>query len=367
MTLIVNPVYICRHIFIRTKLRMENTTKTKKKSPVLFIVIGIVAIAAFFGIRSLLHNLKYETTDNAQIESRSVPVISRVAGYIDSLGVDDYSKVKQQETLITIDDTEYALAVMQAKADVLNAQADQANAQAMYNNALANRKLAVANANVQLSRLTKAKADVTRDEALLKEGAITEKQAEDSRSAYDASSKQYIANQDQINLATTQVAVAEAQIQKVKALIETRTAALRQAELKVQYCTITAPVSGRIGKRSVEKGQFIQAGAPLFSIVNDESFWIVANFKETQLEKMKEGQEVNIKLDGYPDLKIKGKISSFSSATGSKFALLPADNSTGNFVKITQRVPVKIEIVDAGKYKDYLRAGLSVEVEVNVQ
>lgn len=346
---------------------MENTTKTKKKSPVLFIVIGIVAIAAFFGIRSLLHNLKYETTDNAQIESRSVPVISRVAGYIDSLGVDDYSKVKQQETLITIDDTEYALAVMQAKADVLNAQADQANAQAMYNNALANRKLAVANANVQLSRLTKAKADVTRDEALLKEGAITEKQAEDSRSAYDASSKQYIANQDQINLATTQVAVAEAQIQKVKALIETRTAALRQAELKVQYCTITAPVSGRIGKRSVEKGQFIQAGAPLFSIVNDESFWIVANFKETQLEKMKEGQEVNIKLDGYPDLKIKGKISSFSSATGSKFALLPADNSTGNFVKITQRVPVKIEIVDAGKYKDYLRAGLSVEVEVNVQ
>lgn len=367
MTLIVNPVYICRHIFIRTKLRMENTTKTKKKSPVLFIVIGIVAIAAFFGIRSLLHNLKYETTDNAQIESRSVPVISRVAGYIDSLGVDDYSKVKQQETLITIDDTEYALAVMQAKADVLNAQADQANAQAMYNNALANRKLAVANANVQLSRLTKAKADVTRDEALLKEGAITEKQAEDSRSAYDASSKQYIANQDQINLATTQVAVAEAQIQKVKALIETRTAALRQAELKVQYCTITAPVSGKIGKRSVEKGQFIQAGAPLFSIVNDESFWIVANFKETQLEKMKEGQEVNIKLDGYPDLKIKGKISSFSSATGSKFALLPADNSTGNFVKITQRVPVKIEIVDAGKYKNYLRAGLSVEVVVNVQ
>lgn len=367
MTLIVNPVYICRHIFIRTKLRMENTTKTKKKSPMLFIVIGIVAIAAFFGIRSLLHNLKYETTDNAQIESRSVPVISRVAGYIDSLGVDDYSKVKQQETLITIDDTEYALAVMQAKADVLNAQADQANAQAMYNNALANRKLAVANANVQLSRLTKAKADVTRDEALLKEGAITEKQAEDSRSAYDASSKQYIANQDQINLATTQVAVAEAQIQKVKALIETRTAALRQAELKVQYCTITAPVSGKIGKRSVEKGQFIQAGAPLFSIVNDESFWIVANFKETQLEKMKEGQEVNIKLDGYPDLKIKGKISSFSSATGSKFALLPADNSTGNFVKITQRVPVKIEIVDAGKYKNYLRAGLSVEVVVNVQ
>ncbi len=115
------------------------------------------------------------------------------------------------------------------------------------------------------------------------------------------------------------------------------------------------------------KGQFIQAGAPLFSIVNDEAFWIIANFKETQLEKMKEGQEVDIKMDGYPDIEIKGKISSFSQATGSKFALLPADNATGNFVKVTQRVPVKIDIVNPEKYKDVLRAGLSVDVEVNVK
>lgn len=364
MTLIVNQVYFCPRNF---KSTMENTNPPRKKSRVLFIIIGIVAVAAFFGIRSLLHNLKYETTDNAQIESRSVPVISRVAGYIDSLGVDDYGQVSADQTIIKIDDAEYALAATQAKADWMNARADEANAQAGYQNALANKKLASANADVQLTRLNKAKADLTRDEALLKEGAITTKQLEDSRSNYDAASKQYIANRDQINLASTQVAIAEAQIQKVRALIETRKAAYDQAQLKLSYCRITAPISGRIGKRTVEKGQFIQAGAPLFSIVNSESFWIVANFKETQLEKMKLGQEVTVKIDGYPDAEVKGKVSAFSQATGSKFALLPADNSTGNFVKVTQRIPVKIDIVNAAEYKNILRAGLSVEVEVNVK
>lgn len=368
MTYIVNQVYFCAfNIRMENKSDMENTTPPKKKSPVLFIVIAVVAVAAFFGIKSLLHNMKYEITDNAQIESRSVPVISRVAGYVDSIGVDDYGKVGQNELILKIDDAEFALAEVQAQAELLNAKADATNAQASYSNALANKKLAAANADVQLTRLNKAKADLTRDEALLKEGAITPKQLEDSRSTYDGAKKQYTANQDQINLASTQVAIAQAQIQKINALIETRKAALDQAKLKLSYCKIVAPVAGKIGKRSIEKGQFIQAGAPLFSIVNDEAFWIVANFKETQLEKMKEGQEVNIILDGYPELEIKGKVSSFSQATGAKFALLPADNATGNFVKVTQRVPVKIDIIDAAKYKNVLRAGLSAEVEVNIK
>jgi len=341
-------------------------TPQKKKSPVLFIVLPVVAIAAFFGIRSFIHNLHFEITDNAQIESRTVPVISRVAGYIDSISVDDYGRVKANETLIKIDTKEYALQEVQAHADLLNAKADEVNAAASYTNALANKKLASANADVQLTRVTKAKNDLNRDEALLKEGAITQKQLDDTRSTYDGAAKQYIANQDQVNLASTQVAIAQAQVQKVKALIETRKAALDQASLKLSYCTVVAPVTGRIGKRTIEKGQFIQAGAPLFSVVNDEKYWIVANFKETQLEKMKEGQEVDIKLDGYPDLVIKGKVTSFSQATGSKFALLPADNASGNFVKVTQRVPVKIEIVTPEKYKDVLRAGLSAEIEVNV-
>lgn len=347
---------------------MENTTPpTKKKNPVLYVMAGVVVIAAFFGIRSLLHGLKYETTDNAQVESRSVPVISRVAGYIDSLGVDDYGTVKAGATLVKIDDQEYKLAVAQAKADLMNAQADMANAEAGQRNSFANRKVASANASVQKIRVDKAQADLKRDESLYKEGAITLKQLDDSRSNFDAASRQYGANLEQVNLASTQVSTAEAQVQKASALIELRKAALEQAELRLSYCRIVAPVTGKIGKRNVEDGQYIQPGAPLFSIVNDENFWLVANFKETQLEKMKEGQEVSIRLDGYPDIDIKGTVSSFSRATGAKFALLPPDNATGNFVKVTQRVPVKIDLINADQYKDILRAGLSAEVEVSVK
>jgi membrane fusion protein, multidrug efflux system len=346
---------------------MENNTPSpRKKSPLIFVVGAIVALAAFFGIRSLLHNMAYEATDNAQIESRAVPIISRVSGYIDSLQVDDFGEVKQGQLLIKIDPQEYTLAVVQAKADVMNAEADLANAQAAHRNMLVNKKFADANAAVQQSKLSKARNDLARDESLFKEGAITQKQLDDSRATYDAAEKQYTSNMAQVELAVTQIATGEAQLQKARALIETRKAALEQAQLKLSYCSITAPVTGRIGKRTIERGQYIQAGSPLFSVVNDEKFWIVANFKETQLEKMKVGQQVTIKLDGYPDTPIAGKVSSFSQATGAKFALLPPDNATGNFVKVTQRVPVKIDIVSPEKFKDILRAGLSVEVDVNV-
>jgi membrane fusion protein (multidrug efflux system) len=348
---------------------MENTLPPagKKKSPLIFVIAGILGIAAFYGIKSLLHNLKYESTDNAQIESRAVPIIARVSGYIDSLGVDDYDKVNGGQLLIKLDNQEYALAVAQARADVMNAEADLANAQAVYRNSQVNKRLATANADVQQSRLTKARADLDRDEALFKENAITQRQLDDSRANFDAVNKQYIANQEQINLAATQVSTGEAQLQKAKASIETRKATLDQAVLKLSYCRIEAPIGGRIGKRTIEKGQFIQAGSPLFAVVNDEKFWIVANFKETQLEKMHEGQEVDIKLDGYPDMEIKGMVTSFSQATGAKFSLLPPDNATGNFVKVTQRVPVKIDIIHPEQYKNVLRAGLSAEVEVNIK
>ena len=345
---------------------MENTATPAKKKIAPFIIAIIVLVLAFFGIRALLHSWKYESTDNAQVESRAIPVIARVAGYIDSLRVDDYGKVAAGEALITIDPEELRLSLVQAQAEWQNAQADMANAQAALLNAGANKRVASANADVQRTRKEKAFADLTRDEALFKEGAITQKQLDDSRSTHESASKQYTANAEQVNYASTQVSIAQAQIQKINALIETRKAAVDQAKLKLSYCSIKAPAAGRIGKLSLEVGQYVQPGQTLFTIVNDEKYWIVANFKETQIEKMKEGQEVEITLDGYRHTPIKGKVSSFSLATGAKFSLLPPDNSTGNFVKVTQRVPVKIEIDKAEDYKHILKAGLSVDVEVKV-
>lgn len=338
----------------------------KKRSPVIYIALAAVLLAGFYGVRAFLHGLKYESTDNAQVESRAVPVISRVSGYLDSIAVDDYGKVSSGQLLVQIDPTEFELALRQAEGDLLNAKADVANAEAALRNAQANRRVAEANSAVQQVRLNKAEADLKRDEQLYQEQAVTSKQIEDTRSTAETTRKQLAANREQVSLAGTQVATAEAQLQKARAQMEVRTAAVEQARLRLQYCTITAPVSGKIGRRNLEKGQFIQPGAPLFSIVNDEVYWIVANFKETQLEKMKEGQRVRVILDGYPDVEIEGTVGSFSQATGSKFALLPPDNATGNFVKVTQRVPVKINLSKEAQYKNILRAGLSAEVEVEV-
>jgi membrane fusion protein (multidrug efflux system) len=310
--------------------------------------------------------MSYESTDNAQIETNAIPVVSRLAGFIDSLSVSDYSEVGRDQLLISIDDREYALAVLQAETDLANAKADLANTQAQLNNSIANKQVALANEDVQKTRLQKATDDLKRDEGLYKDGAITQKQLDDSKNNFESTQKQLNANQKQVAFASSQVFTSDAQIRKAQATVDTRKAALDLAKLKLSYCNVYAPVKGRIGKRNLEVGQYVQTGQPLMTVVNGDKFWIVANFKETQLEKMKVGQEVTVKLDSYPDVEIKGKVASFSLATGAKFSLLPPDNATGNFVKITQRVPVKIELDNEVKYKDILKAGLSVEVDVKV-
>ena len=139
-------------------------------------------------------------------------------------------------------------------------------------------------------------------------------------------------------------------------------AAIDQIKLKLTYTKIYAPQAGKIGRKNVSVGQFIQAGTPLFSIVNDTTFWVVANFKESQIASLTPNKQVDLRVDAYPDIKLTGTVASLSDATGARFALLPPDNSSGNFVKVTQRVPVKIWINDVAKYKDILRAGLSVYV-----
>ncbi len=345
---------------------MENQTPKKRKAAP-FIIGAVVIVAAFFGVRALLHAFAYESTDNAQIETNAVPIVSRLAGFIDTLNVKDYDDVKEGQLLISIDDREYKLGVLQAQTDLANAQADLANAQAQLNNAIANKQVAAANEDVQKTRLQKASDDLKRDEGLFKDGAITQKQLEDSKNNFESAEKQLTANQRLVAYANSQVATAQAQIKKAQAAVDTREAALELNKLRLSYSKIYAPVTGKIGKRNLEVGQYVQPGQVLTTVVNKEKFWVIANFKETQLEKMKEGQEVDIKLDGYPDVEIKGKVSSFSLATGAKFSLLPPDNATGNFVKITQRVPVKIELLDEAKYKDILKAGLSVEAEVKVK
>lgn len=351
---------------------METTTTPesptpKKKSKAIFILPVIIGLGAFFGIKTYIHSVNYESTDNAQIETNTLPVISRVSGYVDSISVSDFGDVKAGQLVLQIDDNEYKLAVKQAQADLLAAMADLSVAQSNLTNSSANSGVVKANSDVQKTRLDKAKTDLARDEALYKEGSITKKQFEDSKSNYETTLKQLDANNQQLVLANSQNATSNAQIEKAKAAVELRQAMLEQAQLRLSYTKIYSTINGKIGKRNLEQGQYVQAGQNLMTVVNSDVFWVVANFKETQVEHLKLGQEVSIEIDGYPDTEVKGKIESLSEATGARFSLLPPDNASGNFVKVTQRVPVKISIENIKDVKAILKAGMSVDVSVHIK
>ena len=346
---------------------MENSDD-KKMTPKTIItrvvLVLLLCVAAFFGFKKINYEMHHETTDNAQVEARLVPILPRVAGYIKTLNVEDYSTVQKDSLLAEIDDSELQLQLIEMEADLAQAQTDIENARASVINAQSSVESAKANLEVVQARRDKAQKDYQRDQNLLNDAAITQKQADDSKANYDVNNKQYDATKNDINVAQTRVGVLQAQLKKAEAQIAVKKARIDQQKLKLSYTKIYATSSGKIGKRNIDEGQFVQAGAPLFTIVNDGDFWVVANFKETQIEHIKMGDEVRVKLDAYPDVDIKGKVVSFSDATGAKFSLLPPDNATGNFVKVTQRIPVKIELENAAQYKDKLRAGMSVEASI---
>jgi len=215
-------------------------------------------------------------------------------------------------------------------------------------------------------RVKKANDDYNRYDALLKQHATTQAQMDAVKADRDAALQQLEVAKKQMEATQSQNSVAMEQIKVAESVVTQRQADLDFAKLQLSYAAIVAPLDGMVSKKNVQPGQFVQAGQALFSIVDETDIWVVANFKETQLEQMVPGQSVDVHVDAFGDLPIKGEVASFSGATGARFALLPPDNATGNFVKITQRVPVKIELEDDAKYKDILKAGLSVDVEVKV-
>jgi membrane fusion protein (multidrug efflux system) len=216
-------------------------------------------------------------------------------------------------------------------------------------------------------RRNKAQEDLKRDQNLFNDQAITKKQLDDSKFNLETALQQFENSRTDLSSAESKIGVLKAGIAKTEAALAVKQAKIEQTKLKITYTRVFAPQAGRIGKKNVSEGQYVQAGTPLFSIVNDTTYWIVANFKESQLKKLYPGKEVDIEIDAYPGLILKGTIESLSEATGAKFSLLPPDNASGNFVKVSQRLPVKIIIRDIDKYKDKLRAGLSVFVSIETK
>lgn len=340
----------------------------KKKSPIRFVILGIVLIVGgYFGYNKVNFAMNHETTDNAQVETQITPVLPRVSGYVKTLAVKDYDSVKTGQLVVELDDAELQTQLLEMEADLKQTEVDIINARAAVTNATVSLSVNKGSIDLNQVRLEKAKADLQRDENLYKDQAITKKQLEDSKFNVQTAQKQVDNSNIDLTAANSRIPVLQAALQKAEAAIPIKKAKIEQQKLKISYTKIYAPQAGKIGKKNISEGQYVQAGTPLFSIVNDTTYWIVANFKETQIRKFHPGMEVDIDLDAYPEKKIKGTIESLSEATGAKFSLLPPDNASGNFVKVTQRVPVRIAISNINDYKNILRAGLSAGITISTK
>ena len=344
-----------------------STTETKKKSPVKIIVLSILLITGiYFGYKKINYSLTHETTDNAQVETQITPIITRTSGYVKSLMVQDYDSVTKDQFLLELDDAELKSQLAEMEADSVQTQSDILNAKAAVENAVISLKVNRGNIDVSNVKMQQALYDYERNQRLIADQAITQKQLDDSKFAYQTAQKSFENINNDLTAAESKIPVLQAMVNKYEAMLHLKSTKIDEIKLKLTYTKIFAPASGKIGKKNITIGQFVQAGMPVFSIVNDSSYWVTANFKEDQIKNLFVGKIVDLRIDAFPDEKITGTIESISEATGAKFALLPPDNSSGNFVKVTQRVPVKIKFNDVDKYKSKLKAGFSVFVSASI-
>ena len=335
-----------------------------------YVVGGIAAIvlviAAVLGFHRWTFLQAHEETDDAQLEGHISPVIPRVSGFVSSVLVADNQRVAAGQPLVQIDTTDLDLKVKAAEAALENTQADLSTAEASVADARANAAAAEAMVATAEVKAAKASSDLARDKDLEKNGAITHSALIDTQAEADAASTQLEALRRQAEASRLAIGVAEAKVAAAKTTIAARKADLDYQRLQRSYAAVTAPIAGLVSHKAVEQGQYLQAGQNLLSIASDSDLWIIANFKETQVTRMAAGQPVEFTVDSYPGRVFHGTVQSLAGATGARFALLPPDNATGNFVKVTQRIPVKISLADPADPAHPLRAGLSVDATVQV-
>jgi len=344
------------------------TTPAKKKNKVLPIVLGVlIVIGGIFGVKEYLYFSKHVDTDDAQIDGDISPVVARVGGYVKDIYFEENTKVTQDQVLVTLDDRDYKIKLEQAMAGQVGANAGVGVSQAQIAATAANTSTAKANIEGAKVKLNLAQKDYERYANLIKDGAITQQAFDQAKAQKETAQAAYTAAVDQYNAAVKQVGTTQSQLNVSSSGVAQRQSDVDFAKLQLSYTQIKAPAMGIVSKKNVQKGQLVQAGQSLFAIVNDNSLFVTANFKETQLEKLRSGLKVKIEVDAYPDEELMGEIYNFSPITGAKGSLLPPDNATGNFVKVVQRVPVKIKLQSTNKELiNKLRPGMSVKVSVAI-
>ena len=348
-----------------TESTTETTIETKKKSKIVPIILAVlVVIGAIFGIKEYMYFSKHVDTDDAQIDGDISTVVARVGGYVNEIRFEENTMVKAGQTLVTLDDRDYKVKLEQAMAGQKGADAGVGVSQSEIIAISANTSTAKSNIESAKVKLWQAQKDFDRYANLIKDGSITQQQFDQAKATRDVAQANYNASKDQYVAALKQVGATKSQLAVSSNGVSQRQSDVDFAKLQLSYTDIKSPATGIVGKKSIQKGQLVQAGQSLFSIVNENSLYVTANFKETQLEEIKVGLKVNIVVDAYPDQTIEGEVYNFSPVTGAKGSLLPPDNATGNFVKVVQRVPVKIKIKATPEILNKLRPGMSVDVSV---
>jgi len=358
------------------------TTEKKNKSKIVPIILGVLlVIGIVFGIVEWNYYSKHVDTDDAQIDGDISPVVARVGGYVKDINFEENTHVTEGQVLVKLDDNDYKVKLEQAQsgqqgasAGVGVAESQIAATQANTSTAKANVESARANVQAAAVKLNLAQKDFARFANLVKDGSVTQQAFDQSKAAKEsaeaakqAAQATFQAAQDQYNAAVKQVGTTKSQLAVSSNVISQRQSDIDFAKLQLSYTDIKSPASGIVSKKNIQKGQLVQAGQSLFSVVNDGSLYVTANFKETQLEKIKEGSKVEIEVDAYPNEKVEGEVYNFSPITGAKGSLLPPDNATGNFVKVVQRIPVKIKIHPSKELLAKLRPGMSVKASVSTK
>ena len=387
----------------------QRKNRLKRIAPLVLVIAAVGALLWW------LHSRQYEDTDDAQVDGHISQIGSRVGGYIAAVNVEDNQEVQAGQVLVEIDPRDYQVALDRARAELADSQAqalaanynipitsvatksqiesaeaDVRNAQSAVAAAHKNLDAARAKARAATANNVKAQNDVQRYKGLVERDVISKQQydaavaaAQSTFADVQSSEDNVIAAQEAVTQAEARVVQAQANLRNAgtgprqvnvtqaratsaKSTAAKNEAELEQAQLNLQYTKITAPSHGIVGHRTAEAGQYVQAGQALMSLVDIDNVWITANFKETQLRHMSSGQPVEIKVDA-SGRKYKGKVLAIGGASGSRFSLFPPENATGNYVKVVQRIPVRI-VLDPDQNKDHsLRPGMSVEPSVKVR
>ena len=340
--------------------------KDKKAIIRTIVIIAIIAVGIIWVCSHFFHLGNVEWTDNAQVRRNIVPINSRVQGYIERICFNDFEEVHKGDTLVVIENTEHLLRV---------AQANAAYQRSLVENTAMGTTISTTENNLSVNdaaidelkvRLAQAEKDYNRYEQLLAQKAVTRQQYENVKTNYDALKAKYDMLVRQKN-STRLVKIEQTQrLEQRQADIEAAKAALDMAQLNLSYTVVTAPCDGIASKKNIQIGQLIQPGQNLLSLVESDNVWVVANYKETQMKNIKDGMTVKIMVDAVPDVTFNGVVTSISNATGAQYSAIPVDNATGNFVKVKQRVPIRIDFAADNSLEALKRlsSGMNVECEV---